>query len=120
MVWANSALIADTFLRSATIRPVRYSAKCQRSGGVGEHPAELVHGFLDYRRKGNNTRRGPPLTSSRGCGRRGRPYLANILMRAESVLPKTLTHQPEIPFLQKSRDNLQRCVWECEANAGGN
>ena len=47
MVSTNSRLMAETFLRPATSRPVRYSAKWTRSGSLAKDVPKLGQGFLD-------------------------------------------------------------------------
>ena len=99
-------------------QPGQIFGKVPTLRGVGEHPAELVHGFLDDHGKAIIPCMNPS-HSVRGRARPGR----YILMRAAYLLPKTSTHQPEMPICKSPDDNLRgsatrRRPYRCELTNG--
>ena len=68
-----------TVLAPGHHQPGQILGKVPALQSVGEHPAELVHGFLDDRRKGDNSRH-EPLSQHQGT------------CKAGEALPRQYTH----------------------------
>ena len=126
MVWAYSALIADTFLRSATISPVRYSAKCQRSGVWANIPPNsssasstivgkaIIPGMNDLSPHPRDVEGGEGLTSPiYSCGGRVRateildPKAGNTQVAIVQFLPNRAIVADVLTFIPKNWDTLQ-------------